>query len=63
MSYHHGTLTFGLNEKRPEVTSVIEVDRPFFTVDKVDSIVLDLLIREEGLLFSFVSLIEDCDCC
>jgi hypothetical protein len=63
MPYYNRTLTFGLNEKRPVVTSVIEVDRPFFTVDKVDSIVLDLLIREEGLLFIFVSLIEDCDCC
>lgn len=49
-----------LNEKSPEVTSVIDVDKPFFPVD---SVVFDLLIDERGLLFVFVSLIEDWDCC
>jgi hypothetical protein len=49
-----------LNEKSPEVTSVIEVDMPFFPVD---SIVLDLLMDEGGVLFVFISFIDDCNCC
>jgi hypothetical protein len=53
-------LTLVLNEKSPEVTSVIEVDRPFFPVD---SIVLDLLMDEGGVLFVFISFIDDCNCC
>jgi hypothetical protein len=42
---------------------VIDVDIPFFPVDNVDSLVFVLLIDGEVLLFVFVSLIEDCDCC
>jgi hypothetical protein len=56
--------TFVLNEKSPEVTSVIEVDMPFFPVDNIDSVGFDLLIDEGRLLFVFISLIEDwADCC
>jgi hypothetical protein len=52
--------TFVLNEKSPEVvTSGIEVDMVFFPVD---SVVFDLFIDERGLLFTFVSFIDDWDC-
>jgi hypothetical protein len=33
---------------------------PFFPVD---SIVLDLLMDEGGVLFVFISFIDDCNCC
>lgn len=35
----------------------------FFPVFNVDSVGFDLLADEVELLFVFVSLIDDCDCC
>lgn len=49
----------GLKENRPVVTSVMELDIPFFTVDDAGSLPFDLLMDVDALLFPFVSLIDD----
>ena len=41
----------------------MEVDKPFFADEKVDSEAFDLLVDEDGLLFSLVSFIDGWVCC
>jgi len=52
--------TLFLNENNWGVTSVIDVDMPFFAVDSV--VVFDLFTDERELLFVLTSFIVDCDC-